>query len=116
MLGGFYQPDAGAIRLGEREIAGKAAYAIARAGVARTYQASQLFGSMCGARQSRDCALQGWLGIKQDDSYAAAEQLAAFVGYRGDLMRRAADLPHVDRRLIEIARASGDRTERAAAR
>jgi ABC-type branched-subunit amino acid transport system ATPase component len=35
--------------------------------------------------------------------YAAAA--ARFVGYRGDLNRRAADLPHVDRRLVEIARA-----------
>ena len=37
--------------------------------------------------------------------FAAAEGLLAFVGYRDALARRAGDLPHVDRRLVEIARA-----------
>ena len=35
----------------------------------------------------------------------AAEGLIAFVGYHGALATPAGDLPHVDRRLIEIARA-----------
>jgi branched-chain amino acid transport system ATP-binding protein len=105
MLGGFYRPDAGTIRLGRHEFAGRAAYVIARAGVARTYQTSQLFGSMSVLDNLAIARCKGRLGTKQDDVHAAAEQLAAFVGYRGDLMRRAADLPHVDRRLIEIARA-----------
>jgi branched-chain amino acid transport system ATP-binding protein len=34
-----------------------------------------------------------------------AEALLAFVGYHGSLTAPAADLPHVDRRLVEIARA-----------
>jgi len=38
-----------------------------------------------------------------------AESLAAFVGYAGDLDARASDLPHVDKRLIEIARALATR-------
>jgi ABC-type branched-subunit amino acid transport system ATPase component len=41
----------------------------------------------------------------QSAARARAERLLAFVGYRGDMGRRAADLPHVDRRLVEIARA-----------
>jgi ABC-type branched-subunit amino acid transport system ATPase component len=36
---------------------------------------------------------------------AAAEALLVFVGYRDALARPAGDLPHVDRRLVEIARA-----------
>jgi ABC-type branched-subunit amino acid transport system ATPase component len=36
---------------------------------------------------------------------ARARALLAWCGYAGDLDRRAADLPHVDRRLVEIARA-----------
>src|SRR5262249_34573918 len=36
---------------------------------------------------------------------ALAESLLAFGGYRGALDRPAGDLPHVDRRLVEIARA-----------
>ena len=35
----------------------------------------------------------------------AAEALLAFVGYHGSLSTPAGDLPHVDRRLVEIARA-----------
>src|SRR5690606_10638276 len=46
MLGGFYRPDAGAIRVGGKELEGRAAWKISRAGVARTYQTTQLFGSM----------------------------------------------------------------------
>jgi branched-chain amino acid transport system ATP-binding protein len=34
-----------------------------------------------------------------------ARELLAFCGYSGPLDRPAADLPHVDRRLVEIARA-----------
>jgi len=105
MLGGFYRPDAGAVRLGTREIAGQAAYVIARAGVARTYQTSQLFGSMSVFDNLAIAHCKGSLGVSSNNARAAVGRLAAFVGYRGDLTRRAADLPHVDRRLIEIARA-----------
>ena len=52
MLGGFYRPDAGRIRLGERELQGAHAWRIARAGIARTYQTTQLFGTMSVARKS----------------------------------------------------------------
>jgi ABC-type branched-subunit amino acid transport system ATPase component/ABC-type branched-subunit amino acid transport system permease subunit len=95
MLSGFYRPDAGSVRIGEREIAGLAAWRIARAGVARTYQTSQLFGSMTVAE---NLAIAG-----------AGEELLAYVGYRGDVDTRAGDLPHVDKRLVEIARALATR-------
>ena len=39
----------------------------------------------------------------------AAEALLAFVGYHGPLATLAGDLPHVDRRLVEIARALATR-------
>jgi len=103
MLGGFYRPDAGEVRLGEERIAGLAAWRIARAGLARTYQTSQLFGSLT-VLENLVIASPGRAG-----SEAAAERLLAFVGYRGDLHGRAADLPHVDRRLVEIARALATR-------
>ncbi len=96
MIGGFYTPDAGAIRLGEGEnLAGAPAYKVARAGIARTYQTTQLFGSLSVIENVR---------IAGADA-AAAEALLAFVGYQGPLAARADDLPHVDRRLVEIARA-----------
>jgi ABC-type branched-subunit amino acid transport system ATPase component len=94
MLGGFYRPDAGRIRIGESEVQGLPAWKIARAGVARTYQTTQLFGSMSVAQN---------LGIASKKE--GSEALLAFTGYAGDLEARAADLPHVDKRLVEIARA-----------
>jgi ABC-type branched-subunit amino acid transport system ATPase component/ABC-type branched-subunit amino acid transport system permease subunit len=95
MLSGFYRPDAGSIRIGNVQIEGLPAWRIARAGVARTYQTTQLFGSMSVAEN---------LAIA-----SGHEHLAAFVGYAGDLDARAADLPHVGKRLVEIARALATR-------
>ncbi len=103
MLGGFYRPDAGEVRLGEQRIAGLAAWRIARAGLARTYQTSQLFGSLT-VLENLQIASPG-RGKGGSGSEVAAERLLGFVGYRGDPHTRAADLPHVDRRLVEIARA-----------
>jgi ABC-type branched-subunit amino acid transport system ATPase component/ABC-type branched-subunit amino acid transport system permease subunit len=92
MLGGFYRPDAGAIRVGGEALEGKPAWKIARAGVGRTYQTTQLFGSMTVA-ENLDIAAR------------EREALLAFVGYAGDVDAHAADLAHVDKRLVEIARA-----------
>jgi ABC-type branched-subunit amino acid transport system ATPase component/ABC-type branched-subunit amino acid transport system permease subunit len=98
MLGGFYRPQAGAVRLGGVQVQGRAAWRIARAGVARTYQTTQLFASMTVA-ENLAIASQG----------GDAESLAAFVGYAGDLDAKASELPHVDKRLVEIARALATR-------
>ena len=46
MIGGFYRPDTGSIRLGGDELAGAPAWKVARAGIARTYQTTKLFGTM----------------------------------------------------------------------
>jgi branched-chain amino acid transport system ATP-binding protein len=95
MLSGFYRPDAGSIRLGGRDLQGAAAWRIARAGVARTYQTTQLFGSM---------------SVAENIAIASGpERLLAFVGYAGDPDARASDLAHVDKRLVEIARALATR-------
>lgn len=96
MVGGFYRPDAGTIRLGGGpNLAGAPAYKVARAGIARTYQTTQLFGTLSVLENIR---------IAGADA-VTAEALLAFVGYGGALAARADDLPHVDRRLVEIARA-----------
>jgi ABC-type branched-subunit amino acid transport system ATPase component/ABC-type branched-subunit amino acid transport system permease subunit len=97
LLGGFYRPDAGRIAIAGREIHGLAAWRIARAGIARTYQTTQLFGSMTVAENLEIASRNG------------SNALLAFVGYQGDVDARAADLPHVDRRLVEIARALATR-------
>ena len=100
MIGGFYRPDAGTIRLGSgSSLAGAPAFRVARAGIARTYQTTQLFGTLSVLENVR---------IAGADA-ATAEALLAFVGYGGALAARADDLPHVDRRLVEIARALATR-------
>src|SRR6185503_4313871 len=48
-------------------------------------------------------------GRKGKSEQENAISLLAFVGYRGDIHARAADLPHVDRRLVEIARSLATR-------
>jgi branched-chain amino acid transport system ATP-binding protein/branched-chain amino acid transport system permease protein len=116
MIGGFYRPDSGSIRLGANELAGAPPSRIARAGIARTYQTTQLFGSMSVIDNVLIAIRRGSLGAPlvkaataQDLRTAAA--LLAFVGYQGALAARADALPHVDRRLVEIARALATRPQ-----
>jgi branched-chain amino acid transport system ATP-binding protein len=113
MIGGFYRPDSGSIRL-KAEIAGAPAWRVARAGIARTYQTTQLFGSMSvlanvlvGLRGRRLGSLIAETAAKSD--LDAASALLDFVGYRGGLDTPSRDLAHVDRRLVEIARALATR-------
>lgn len=112
MLSGFYRPTAGQIEMAGEGLAGRKAFQIARRGIARTYQTSELFGSlsvednvalaMCGGRlgQFLDRARFQSVAVR-----ARSRQLLAFCGYRGATDLAAADLAHVDRRLVEIARA-----------
>ena len=46
MIGGFYRPDAGRIDLAGTDLAGAPAWQVPRAGIARTYQTTQLFGTL----------------------------------------------------------------------
>ncbi len=120
MLSGFYQPTTGSFALEGKPLAGEvsdkalrqAAWQIARAGVARTYQTSQLFGTLS-VEDNVALALDGGKlgGLLQAARFHApalresARALLARCGYTGAPDALAADLPHVDRRLVEIARA-----------
>jgi branched-chain amino acid transport system ATP-binding protein len=110
MIGGFYRPDTGSIRLGSVELAGAPAWKVARAGIGRTYQTTKLFETMSVLDNVLIAMRRGRLGsmlsaAADEADTRAAEGLLAFAGYRGALARNAGDLPHVDRRLVEIARA-----------
>lgn len=110
MIGGFYAPQSGSITLGGTELAGAPAWKIARAGIARTYQTTKLFPSMSALDNVLAALRRGKLGglfstANSADDVAIATGLLAFVDYRGELDTPAGDLPHVDRRLVEIARA-----------
>jgi branched-chain amino acid transport system ATP-binding protein len=110
LIGGFYRPDTGSIRLGDAELAGASAWRVARAGIARTYQTTKLFTTLSVIDNVLIALRRGRLGsmvasAASDDDRLAAQALLAFVGYHGALSTPAGDLPHVDRRLVEIARA-----------
>ncbi|MEW6643968.1 MAG: branched-chain amino acid ABC transporter ATP-binding protein/permease [Pseudomonadota bacterium] len=116
MISGFYRPETGSIALGGAELAGAPAWRVARAGITRTYQTTQLFEAMTVIENVLIALRRGRLG----QPFAAfaggaerdmAEALLAFVGYRGPLDGPAGDLPHVDRRLVEIARALATRPQ-----
>ncbi len=112
LLSGFYTPSAGAFALGGRALAGSTALQVARSGIARTYQTSQLFGSLS-VQDNVVLAMQrGSLGsllgaarLRAPAGRERAQRLLALCGYRGRAEALAADLPHVDRRFVEIARA-----------
>jgi branched-chain amino acid transport system ATP-binding protein len=103
LVSGFQRLDAGTVRVGGREVTGQSAHRVSRAGLARTFQTAQLFGSLSVLDNVRLGLLHGaWHGRAPA---ALARALLAFAGYSGPETRLAAMLPHVDRRLVEIARA-----------
>lgn len=113
MIGGFYVPDSGSIRLAT-DLAGNSAWMSARAGIARTYQTTLLFEQMSVLDNILTADAGRALGLPfgpppSAKARARAEALLAFVGYSGPVEREAGALPHVDRRLVEIARALATR-------
>ncbi len=112
MMSGFYRPSAGGFTLGARPLAGQPAYRIARAGIARTYQTSQLFGTLSVEDNVLLAMTRGRLGglfsagrFHDVQARLRARALLTFCGYTGTPRAPAAGLAHVDRRLVEIARA-----------
>ena len=114
VLSGLYRPDAGLVTLGIRQLVGLPAYAVARAGLARTYQTTQLFPSMSVLENLLIALRHGRLGTllavyanarRDRELLQTAARLLAFVGYTGPLHQPAAALAHVDKRMVEIARA-----------
>ncbi|PTY36522.1 ABC transporter [Saccharospirillum sp. MSK14-1] len=108
LISGFYQPDQGSIEL-DTDLTGYNAWRIARAGIARTYQTSELFDEMSVLENVLSAMQQGRLGNPLLDAKPeqkdAALQWLKLVGFQGSIHTPTQDLPHVDRRLVEIARA-----------
>ncbi len=103
LMSGFQRSDAGKVLVGKQDITGFAAPDVVRAGLARTFQTAQPFASLSVLDNVRLGLLRGgWRGDAPTD---LARALLALVGYAGSETRLAATLPHVDRRLVEIARA-----------
>ena len=114
LVGGFYRPDTGSITLSGVELAGTPAWRVARCGIARTYQTTQLFGAMTVLDNILIALRRGRLGnpfvpLGQSEEEGLARALLGFAGYRGRTDIEARYLAHVDMRLVEIARALATR-------
>jgi branched-chain amino acid transport system ATP-binding protein len=113
LLCGFYRPQAGRVSLGGRDVTGLPAHKLARLGVARTFQTTQLFGSLTALENVMLAGRSGRLGgvvaplrrAGGRDADAAARALLDFVGVGAAADRPASALPHGEKRLVEIARA-----------
>ena len=110
LVSGFYSPDQGDILLDGHDVTRMSPEQLARRGLARTYQTTQLFSSLSVIDNVLIAMRRGrlgapWQGFATSNERLQAEGLLAFVGYGGDLGTPAGALAHVDRRLVEIARA-----------
>jgi ABC-type branched-subunit amino acid transport system ATPase component/ABC-type branched-subunit amino acid transport system permease subunit len=124
LLTGYYRPARGQIRAGSTALEGAPPHRIARAGVGRTFQTTQLFEAMT-VVENVEIGLAGqrigslWAALAGAPSVRARERrlraeargLLAFVGYTGDPDDQARNLPFGHKRLVEIARALGRRPE-----
>ncbi len=119
VITGLYQPDSGTFELaGKKPYSPSAPHAVAKAGIARTFQNIRLFGEMSAlenvmvGRHVR--TRQGVLGAilrhkaarAEEAAIAArAQELLDFVGIGGFAHRTAKFLSYGDQRRLEIARA-----------
>jgi branched-chain amino acid transport system ATP-binding protein len=121
LITGIYRPDAGTIRLGEKDLIGLQPHQITRLGIARTFQTLRLFlnlsvrDNVMAAAYGRTRAgiLRSMLrtpGMRREEAEIRelAEQHLSFFGerlkgYRWD--QPAYSLSYANRRRIEIARA-----------
>lgn len=109
LLCGFYKPSTGTVKLGSRDLTGMASHTLARLGVSRTFQTTQLFGSLSVIENALLAETAGKLGgivtpLRNAEREQFARGLLRFVGVEGDLDRSADSLPHGEKRLVEIAR------------
>jgi branched-chain amino acid transport system ATP-binding protein len=117
-LTGFDRPDAGSVDFGGMELIGLSARHVVRAGVARTFQNTQLFDGMTAEENvmvgAQAHQRRGFLSAalrlpvaRAEDQQARdeAKRLLRLIGIDEWTETPAADLPSGIRRLLEIARA-----------
>jgi len=116
-LTGLYRPTTGRVVFDGRDITGKRADIVTRAGVARTFQNIKLFRTMTaienvqvGMHSRLRSRVTGmvlrtpFVRREEKDSYEKARELLRFVGLRRH-NELAMNLPYGDQRRLEIARA-----------
>jgi len=108
-INGQLRPDAGAVRIGGRDVTGQAPHRIWRHGVGRTFQITATFSSMTVAENiqvalaSANDAATG-LGRRLGARYRAqADALVGLVGLAARAEDPAAELPYGDLKRLELA-------------
>ena len=107
---GLQRPDSGRVLLDDRDLTRMPAQRRARAGLARTFQRLEVFGSLSVRENVLLAAelqqgLRGGLLRRGDDPGAVADMLLARVGLTALAGSQAGSLPTGSARLLELARA-----------
>ena len=111
MITGYLKPDEGSIELAGRDITPLQPRAIARLGVARSFQIPQLFGelnvldNMLVATACQAGRFSFWQGAHRADAIGRADDLLRRFGLLEHRARRVAELPGGVRKLLDIAMA-----------
>lgn len=100
LISGALRPDRGSVRFEGRELAGAPAHAIARAGIARTFQLVRVFQRMT-VREN----VQAGLMFGRGDHRADPAELLVQVGLGGRDALPASQLTYIDQKRLELARA-----------
>ncbi len=107
LISGSLRPTAGAIRLDGRDLAGRSAFAVCRAGIARTFQVVRPFRSLTvwenvlvGAENS---------GTRGAEAHRRATEALDTVGLEVSRDRSAGELSLINMKRLEIARALASR-------
>jgi ABC-type branched-subunit amino acid transport system permease subunit/ABC-type branched-subunit amino acid transport system ATPase component len=110
MIGGFYRPDSGSVRLGDADLAGAPAWRIARAGIARTYQIPRPFSQLPVVDNVAIPAMYAGAHLRTlDAARAEAMKFLQFTHLDGKAGALPGDLNLHQRKFLELARALASR-------
>jgi branched-chain amino acid transport system permease protein len=118
LISGFYTPTSGSISFFGRDVTGQQSYALARLGIARTFQNTELFGQMTVEENVLAAFIPHYhatlaetllrlprFGREEKAFLAQARELLNFVGLSDYASEQARNLPFGHQRRLEIARA-----------
>jgi branched-chain amino acid transport system ATP-binding protein len=117
LLSGLHRPTSGRVWLAGREVTGQSATRRARAGLGRTFQTSSVFPALSvleNVRLAAQASRRGALSIvrrprRGDEATEFARARLADVGLERRAGTNAGQLPHGDKRKLEIAMLLGSR-------